>query len=374
MNILKIQRNNVIEIGANFNSNMSRVMVIVDEYGVIQSLSSSVEAMFGFSDLELIGQRLDTLLVDDDLDLFGKDEDQFAGSTFGLNLTNQQIINAKHRNGSVFPMELMFAKMMIGNQIVYSVLIQNLTNYHEQYAQLQDLKSKLAKMTRANSMSGLAVSIAHEINQPLTAIVNYVETLEAMLADFQIEQLPTFREALDDCAKQGIRAGQIVRRLREFVVEGDADRQFIKLGFLIKVAGELAFVDKSDRSLDFIVDIDSCEDNILVDRIQMQQLLVNLFRNAIEAMKDSPVRRLAICGRRKHRTLEISIEDSGPGLAKQLEKTLFDPFVSSKSAGMGIGLSICRSIVESHGGSIWPEASTLGGAAFKFTLPEVFHD
>jgi two-component system sensor kinase FixL len=178
------------------------------------------------------------------------------------------------------------------------------------------------------------------------------------------------REALDECAKEAVRAGQIVRRLRDYISRGETERQVVSLARLVNEASALAFVGAGSQSVDLTVNI-GANDLVLVDRVQIQQVLLNLIRNAIEAMQDDPHGRLTISAvRREPGFVEVIVSDSGPGLAPDIAANLFAPFQSTKATGMGVGLSISRTIVEAHDGRIWADASPYGGTSFHFTVPD----
>ena len=218
-------------------------------------------------------------------------------------------------------------------------------------------------------MGTLATSIAHELNQPLTAVANYVETARELLDNPDEETLGIVREALVECAEQAVRAGQIVRRLRDFISRGETERRIESLTRVVNEASALALVGAGDRGVQVQTKLDPAADHVLIDRIQIQQVILNLVRNAIEAMAESPVRQLRIGSRDlRDGLVQLTIEDSGPGISGEVAARLFEPFVSTKSAGMGLGLSICHTIVNGHGGRIWAEPSKLGGTAFHFTL------
>jgi two-component system sensor kinase FixL len=219
-------------------------------------------------------------------------------------------------------------------------------------------------------MGTLATSLAHELNQPLTAIANYVETARDMLqAPPDEETLATIREALNECAAQSVRAGQIVRRLRDFISRGESERRVESLHRLVTEASALALVGAGDQALEVDVQLDGNADRVFVDRIQIQQVLLNLIHNAMEAMVESPVRRLLIYSEREAGGfVRITVADSGPGLSEEVADRLFEPFRTTKETGMGLGLSISATIVGAHGGRIWAEPSKLGGTAFHFTV------
>jgi two-component system sensor kinase FixL len=237
------------------------------------------------------------------------------------------------------------------------------------------VQAELAHFSRVSAMGTLATSIAHELNQPLTAIANYVESASDLLAGDPSEQtVETVREALDECAREAVRAGQIVRRLRDYISRGETDRQVVSLARLVNEASALAFVGSGTQTVDLTVKIGP-DDLVLVDRVQAQQVLLNLIRNAIEAMQDQPHGRLTISAvGRDNGFIEVIVSDSGPGLAPEIVENLFAPFQSTKATGMGVGLSISRTIVEAHEGRIWADASPYGGTSFHFTLPNADGD
>jgi two-component system sensor kinase FixL len=219
-------------------------------------------------------------------------------------------------------------------------------------------------------MGTLASSLAHELNQPLTAIASYCQGAADLLEGSpDSEQLELAREALRDTAAQAIRAGQIVKRMRDFLSHGETGREIESMSRIMTEANALALVGSREHQIDVQVRLDPEGDRVFVDRIQIEQVLFNLIRNAIDAMIESPRRSLTISTRADPDVVTISVEDTGAGIADGLAPQLFQPFVTSKDAGMGIGLSICRTIVEAHGGRIWFEPGAEGGTIFRFTLP-----
>jgi two-component system sensor kinase FixL len=261
---------------------------------------------------------------------------------------------------------------------------------HKNEARLRQLQVELLHVSRLSAAGEMASALAHELNQPLTATVSAVRAAQRML-DASPDQ-PTARadvlDAIDLAAEQALRAGQIIRRLRDFVGRGgEGDWQLEDLAKLAKEAGALALVGAREYGVHVAYRFGPGLPPVLVDRIQIQQVLVNLMRNAMEAMaageagedSASPRRELTVSAAAINSDeVEVAVADTGPGLAVENAKRLFDPFVSTKPGGMGLGLSICRSIIESHSGRLWTEPNPGGGAVFRFTLPsapsEADHD
>jgi two-component system sensor kinase FixL len=229
-------------------------------------------------------------------------------------------------------------------------------------------------MSRFTALGEMASTLAHEINQPLTAISNYLKGCQRLLERGDAGQAPgqtaVLRDAVGKAASQALRAGDIIRRLREFVSRGDSDRRVESLPRLIEDASTLGLVGAKEQGIEVSYRLDPRADLVMADRIQIQQVLVNLIRNAIEVMVElADRRRLDIATvANADGTVQVSVSDSGAGLAPEVAAHLFQPFVTTKRKGMGLGLSICRTIVEAHGGKIWVEPRPGGGTIFHFTL------
>lgn len=346
-------------------------MIVIDDAGRIISFSATAERMFGFAEAELIGENVSTLMPSPDRERHDMYLKRYLVTSERRIIGIGRVTTARRRDGSTFPIELAVGEAQFGERRVYTGFIRDLTERQRAELRLHDLQDALTHVSRVTAMGTLATSIAHELNQPLTAIANYVQTASEMLAEPDAGKIALVREALDECGAQTIRAGQIVRRLRDFISRGETEREIVELPRLVNEASALAFVGVGSRSVEFSVRIDPATERLLVDRIQIQQVLLNLIRNAVEAMENAPFRRLELTSRQgPDGFAEVIVADSGPGLPAETAALLFQPFMTTKATGMGLGLSICRTIVEAHGGKIWTDASPLGGAAFHFTLPE----
>lgn len=346
-------------------------MVVINQPGRILSFSAAAEKMFGYSEQEVVGENVSMLMP-------SPDRERHDGYLKNYETTGQRkiigigrVTTARHRDGSTFPIELSVGEAWIGDRRIFTGFIRDLTERQQTELRLQDLQTELAHVGRVSEMGTLASSLAHELNQPLTAVANYCEAARDLLqGTVDEEALSMVREALDDAAKQAVRAGQIVRRLRDFISNGDTDRRVESLPRVMSEANALALVGSREHGIDVQVQLEPEADLVFVDRIQIQQVLVNLIRNAIDAMIASRVRCLtirAVVEGDNH--VRISVGDTGSGISEQVANQLFQPFVTSKATGMGIGLSICRTIVEAHGGRIWFEPANRGGTLFNFTVP-----
>lgn len=344
-------------------------MIVIDVGGRILSFSAAAEKMFGYSEADLLGENVSVLMPSPDRERHDGYLERYLATGERKIIGIGRVTTARHRDGTTFPIDLHIGETRIGEQRLFTGFIRDLTERQRAELRVHDLQSELAHVSRVTAMGTLATSIAHELNQPLTAIANYVETARDLLDQPDEETLEIVREAMAECAVQSVRAGQIVRRLRDFISRGETERRVESLARVINEASALALVGAGERGAEVDVKLDPGDDRVLIDRIQVQQVVHNLVRNALEAMEEGRVRRLRIStARAQDGYVRVTIEDSGPGLDRDVAENLFQPFVSTKTAGMGLGLSICHTIVTGHGGRIWAEPSKLGGTAFHFTL------
>jgi two-component system sensor kinase FixL len=215
-------------------------------------------------------------------------------------------------------------------------------------------------------MGAMAATLAHELNQPLAAAHNWLTAARALLAD--VPDVPADAlDALGEGRATIMRAGEIIRRMRKLVAGGSVTRSDEELGDIVEEAQSLLRDSEGDHDVVFEVDVPLLR--VLVDRVQIQQVLLNLMRNALEAMRQSDERRIRVAARAGGATIEIVVSDTGTGLAEGFSDELFTPFRTTKSNGLGVGLSICRTIVEAHGGRIWLKSNPGCGTAVHFTVP-----
>jgi two-component system sensor kinase FixL len=281
-----------------------------------------------------------------------------------------RVVVGRRKDGSTFPMKLAVGEMRRGDRIYFTGFIRDLTEREESAAKLDQARGELARLARLNELGEMASTLAHELNQPLSAIANYVQGCRRMLEKLNDDTSNRLRDALAETAKQALRAGDIIRHLREFVTRGETEKGPEDIKYLIEEAGALALVGSRERGVRSIFDFASDNSVVLADRVQIQQVLINLMRNAMEAMRDSERKELVVRTRpvSTHR-MQVEVEDTGPGVSDEIAPQLFQPFVTSKPGGMGVGLSISRRIIESHGGELIVSKNAHGGATFSFTLP-----
>ena len=357
-------------------STVPDAMIVIDELGLIISFSAAAEKMFGYAEKEVVGENVSMLMPSPDRERHDGYLANYRRTGVRKIIGIGRVTTARHRDGSTFPIELSVGEASLNGRRIFTGFIHDITQRQQTEMRLQDLQAELAHVGRVSEMASLASSLAHELNQPLTAIANYCEAARDMMQDqISAATAALIREAVDEASKEAIRAGQIVGRLRQFMSHGDTERRPESLSKLITEANALALVGSREHGIEVQLHLDQDADDIFVDRVQIQQVLINLIRNAIDAMIESSARSLAICAESGPADfVTISIEDTGSGIDEAIADQLFQPFVSSKQAGMGIGLSICRTIIEAHDGRIWFEPRPGGGTIFRFTVPSMGGD
>jgi two-component system sensor kinase FixL len=351
-------------------------MVVIDEEGRILSFSAAAEKLFGYAEREVVGENVSMLMPSPDRERHDGYLRNYRETGVRKIIGIGRVTTARHRDGNTFPIELSVGEAWIDERRIFTGFAHDITQRQQVEVRLQDLQSELAHVGRLSEMETLASSLAHELNQPLTAISSYSEGAINLLSDIgDPEKLAMAREALKEVSSEALRAGEIVRRMRDFLSHGQTEHRVESLPKLITEANALALVGTKEHGIEVQVALDPAVDAVFVDRIQIQQVLFNLIRNAVDAMIASPIRQLQISSKAGPGELvTISIEDTGTGIDEAIAAHLFQPFITSKEKGMGIGLSICRTIIEAHGGRIWTEAGREAGTIFRFTLPQAGAD
>jgi two-component system sensor kinase FixL len=285
-------------------------MIVIDERGIIHDFSAAAQRTFGYAAEDAVGQNVKMLMPSP----YRENHDAYLARYLSTGerriIGIGRVVVGERKDGSTFPMELAVGEMRSNDRRFFTGFVRDLTERQDTESRLQELQSELVHMSRLTAMGEMASTLAHELNQPLAAIANYLKGARRLLERPYGTQSAVICDAVDKAAGQALRAGDIVRRLRDFVARGESERRVEDVKKLIEEASALALVG-------------------------------------------------------------VNVADTGPGLDAEVAAQLFQPFVTTKAHGMGVGLSISRTIVEAHGGRIWTEPNPGGGTIFRFTLPRV---
>jgi two-component system sensor kinase FixL len=344
-------------------------IIVIDERGKIESFSASAARLFGYAQSEVVGQNVKMLMPapyhaehDGYIDRYLKSGER---RIIGIG----RIVVGRRKDGTTFPMELSVGEVRFGERRMFTGFIRDISERQQTERRLHELQAQLIHVSRVNEMGAMASAFAHELNQPLGAAMNYLNAVRRWLEQSQDAKGPRMLEGTQRAVAEVARASQIIQRLRQFMAKGRTDRSWERIGKLVEESAALALVGTAANPVKIELMLPPTLPEVLVDRVQIQQVLTNLMRNAVEAMQESPKREITVSGLADDVALEIAVADTGPGIAPEVAENLFKPFVTTKSTGMGVGLSICRSIVQNHGGELKGEPNPKGGTIFRFTLP-----
>jgi two-component system sensor kinase FixL len=349
--------------------------IVIDAAGRIISFNAAAERQFGYTEAQVRGRNVDMLMPQP----YRAEHD---GYMHRYHATGEKriigigrVVAAQRADGSTFPIMLSVGEFRSAGKVYFTGFIRDLTERADAEARLEQLHGELARLSRLNELGEMASTLAHELNQPLSAIANYVQGSIRLLKDTMTEPVPVVRSALEEAAKQSLRAGKIIHHLRQSATHGTTEMKRDSLRSIIEEAAALALAGSKEKGIKTIFDYRAETDTILADRVQIQQVLINLIRNAGEAMRQSPRRELTLTTEMADpHTVAVEVGDSGPGIADDIAQQLFQPFVTSKPGGMGIGLAISKRIIEAHDGEISVRRNEEGGATFRFTLPVLYDD
>jgi two-component system sensor kinase FixL len=344
-------------------------IMVIDEKSNVLFYNAACEKLFGYAAPDVLGRNVKMLMPTP----YRSEHDGYVARY--LSTGERHIIGigrevvGQRRDGSTFPMYLSVGEGRLDSRRIFVGIVHDISDRNAREQRIQELQSELLHVTRMTAMGQMSSALAHELNQPLTAILSYANAASKMAGRPDIPPLE-LKETLAKLAEQTTRAGEIIRRLRAFVEKREPNRRREDLNKLVDESVRLGLVGVRDAGIQVKIQLDPDVADAFIDRIEIQQVLVNLMRNAVEAMHDLPKRELVVSTNRDSDDfVSVSVSDTGPGLASEVARRLFQPFVSTKAQGMGMGLNICRTIIEAHGGRLWADSNPGGGAIFRFRLP-----
>ncbi len=347
-------------------------LVVIDIDGRILMFSKAAEAMFGYAGSEVLGLDVSILMPERDREGHDTQLSHYRLTGEKRLIGKRRRLIGRRKDGTEFPHTLQLAEAFGGGRRMIAGFVHDLTAEEASAAQLEQVQRELAHIARLHEMGTLATTIAHELNQPLMAVANIVQTAADILSKGDPPNRKVLAEALTEAGRESIRAGEILRRLRLFLSRGDLEKT---LEDPCKLAEDAIYFEAAAaryRNVACKVDCQPEIQKILVDRVQIQQVILNLVKNAIQSVGANGKVTVAITAERDH--LRFTVSDTGTGVPLDRVGRLFIPFSTTKTDGMGLGLPICRSIIEAHGGSIWYDPPNGGGAAFVFTLPKTLEE
>jgi two-component system sensor kinase FixL len=349
-------------------------ILVIDEAANILVYNKACESLFGYAPEEAVGQNIRLIMPPD----YARAHDAYVTSY--MRTGHRKIIGigrevrARHRDGTEFPVELSVGDASTAEGRQFIGIIRDLRPRKEQERRVSELQADLVHMARVSAMDEMGAALAHELNQPLTAIMLYLQAASRSLARARAGtplDPAIFAPILDKAVHEAERAGNIISRMRQFVEKREPQRRAVSLNAVVDEAAELTMLGMRSPG-QLVRDFAQGLPPAVIDPVQVQQVIVNLLRNAFEAAREHPHPRVTVETRIKGHFLTVSVEDNGPGLKPSVVPTLFTAFSSSKRTGMGLGLSISRTIAQNHGGELLVDPGGQGrGACFTLQLPVV---
>jgi two-component system sensor kinase FixL len=348
-------------------------IIVIDHRGRIETFNSAAEVIFGFDAQEVLGKNVSLLMPEP----YKGEHDSYIRNY--LDTGDAKIIGigreaqARRKGGPVFPIDLSVGEIPTDGQPKFVGIVRDATKRKRTEEEIHQTRERLAQFGRLSTLGEMAASLAHELNQPLTAIATYTQACQRLIESGQSDD-DEILTALKKCNAQAQRAGEVIRRLRQFVKKKELGRREVSFDELFRDLTVLAEVDARDNGVSLTIDVAKGLPRVLVDAVQIQQVILNLIRNGIDAMMnvnhyDDGIS--VTVDKSPNDQVRIMVTDHGTGITKEDEKKIFQPFFTTKASGMGLGLAISRSIIESHGGVLSFTKNPSGGTTFHFTLPVI---
>jgi len=357
-------------------------IIVIDDRGIMESYSAAAERLFGFTAEEAIGQNVSILMPAPYRERHDGYLNHYLDTGERRIIGIGRVVVGQRKDGTTFPMELAVGEVTTGGRRLFTGFIRDLTERQMNESRMQELQSELLHISRVSDVGQMASAIAHELNQPLTAILNYVQAIRRLMIGVG-SPIPTkVSEAMDKAVVQATRASAIVQHLRSFIRKGETERSVEDLNKVVGEATALGLVGAKETGISVKVELSAEPLVVFIDKVQIQQVVFNLVRNSIEAMGEAgPPKNLLVSAKflseaspTEPAMAAVSVTDTGPGLAPEIQEELFQPFKTTKAKGMGLGLSICLSIIDAHGGRLQAIPGAERGVTFRFSLPLLSQD
>ena len=345
-------------------------MIVIDSHGTVLLYNAACERLFGYSAEEVLGNNVRLLMTRSDR----KNHDTYIQNYLRTGTARiigiGRDVTGRRKDGSTVPIRLAVGELRDDDDtLLFIGTLHDLTEALRARERIEELQSELMQVARASAVGEMGTALAHELTQPLSAVAGFVESSAALLEQGGAEIPAKAREYMDQAVAQSLRAGAVIRLLREFTGRGDSERSVEDINAVVEEICKLATLGTAAEQIDLELDLAAALPPVLIDHVQIQQVVLNLVRNSIDALSDCEARTITVATVPGGDMVEVVVSDNGPGLPPEVRDRVFEPFVSTKPDGIGIGLSICRTIVEAHGGRIAVDAGTKHGAGFRFSVP-----
>lgn len=344
-------------------------IIVTDDAGRIMLFNHACERLFGYMMSEVIGRNIAMIMPPEYAEHHHRYIENYHNTSVRKIIGIGREVRGQHKSGAVFPLELSVGETVTPDGRQFIGILRDLRPRKESEQRLNQLQADLLHMARVSAMDEMGAALAHELNQPLTAVMLYLQAAKRASEQAGAPFPPAVQEIFDKGLKEASRAASIIQRMRQFVEKRDPERRVVAVTPLIDDAVELTLLGQP-RSIRVVRDYSSSPIESLIDPVQIQQVVVNLMRNAIEATKELDVPRIIVRTSEEGRDIVVSIIDNGPGIAPNVVPALFKAFSTTKRSGMGLGLAISKSIAQNHGGDLSVDPGGVGmGAAFFLRLP-----
>ena len=345
-------------------------IIVIDSRGYIETFNHAAEQLFGFGAADVVGQNVSVLMPEPDRSAHDGYLRRYLSTGEARIIGIGREVRARRSDGAIFPASLAVGRIA-GEPPRFVGFIRDISERVAAERAAVQAQERLTHVARLSTMGEMAAGLAHEINQPLAAITTYAQACQRLLAQVPSADAEDIRESLAQISRQALRAGEVIRRLRNFVANRDVRHEPIRCNRLIDDLVSLARPDLRAHDVQLKLEVEPQLPEVMADAVQLQQVLINLFRNAIDATLQSGTtpREITLRAASTADGVEISVHDHGPGVEPGALDKLFNPFFTTKTHGTGLGLAISRTIVQAHGGKLAYRPEPDDGACFHFTLP-----
>ncbi len=345
-------------------------IVTIDERGTIQSANLATERLFGYAPAELIGQNINMLMPQP----YQGEHDQYLQQYLATGVKKVigigREVQGRRKDGSIFPVDLAVSEVALVGRRLFTGIVRDLTERKTAEKELEGHHEELAHILRLNTMGEMAAGLAHELNQPLSAIANFARGTARRLHNDLVDK-PAIIEAVNAIADEAVRASEIIHCLNRHVKKSVAQRFLIEINVVVRDAARVVASEAKSRGVAVRLCCAPKLPKIDGDAVQLEQIVINLLRNGFDALDVTHGEKLIVVETKLSAAggVEVSVVDNGCGLAPGIAGNIFDAFFTTKSHGLGMGLAISRTMIEAHGGLLWAEPNPGSGTAFRFTLP-----